>query len=129
MLSFYPFFQQMGDGNKFKRTQSWRKILKKKDKKEKMKEREEGKLDGANSGSDSSISQTSTTSSASIGGKRTNGKGMVLISSLFHDRKLHKSGHVAEHSLHGIAGSIRLKLSHTFCFDLGSVYMKAGLTS
>jgi hypothetical protein len=50
MLSFYPFFQQMGDGNKFKRTQSWRKILKKKDKK--MKEREEGKLDGANSGSD-----------------------------------------------------------------------------
>ncbi|CAB3979092.1 liprin-alpha-1 isoform X4 [Paramuricea clavata] len=70
---------EMGDGNKFKRTQSWRKILKKKDKKEKMKEREEGKLDGANSGSDSSISQTSTTSSASIGGKRTNAKGSVYM--------------------------------------------------
>ncbi|XP_028411399.1 liprin-alpha-1-like isoform X2 [Dendronephthya gigantea] len=68
---------ELGDGNKFKRTQSWRKILKKKDKKDKMdkvKEKEEGKLDGANSGSDSSISQTSTTSSASIGGRRTNGK-------------------------------------------------------
>lgn len=42
---------------------------------DKVKEKEEGKLDGTNSGSDSSISQTSTASSASIGGKRTNGKG------------------------------------------------------
>ena len=71
------FFLQLADGSKFKRSQSWRKILKKKDRKDKMdkvKEKEEGKLDGANSGSDSSISQTSTTSSASIGGKRANGK-------------------------------------------------------
>lgn len=71
------FSLQLADGSKFKRSQSWRKILKKKDRKDKIdkvKEKEEGKLDGANSGSDSSISQTSTTSSASIGGKRANGK-------------------------------------------------------
>ena len=83
-MVLFSFCPQLSDGNKFKRSQSWRKILKKKDKKERMdktKERDEGKLDGANSGSDSSISQTSTTSSASIGGKRTNGKGIVLIPS------------------------------------------------
>ena len=88
----FLFCQKLIESSRFKRTQSWRRILKKnkmdkKDKMEKMKEKEDGKLDGANSGSDSSISQTSTTSSTSIGGKRTNGKGMVQILALFCGKK------------------------------------------
>ncbi|XP_046860844.1 liprin-alpha-1-like [Xenia sp. Carnegie-2017] len=74
--TFVDVGSELSESNKFKRSQSWRKILKKKDKKtENKRAKEDGKLDETNSGSDSSISQTSSTSSASLSAKqRTPGK-------------------------------------------------------